>query len=177
MPTAEKIAAVEEIKERLQNSRCVILTKYIGINAAQANDLRTKLRTNAITYKVYKNNLAKIALDELGFSDAAAFMDGPTAWAFAEDDPVAPSKVFKTFNKDVPHVEMNGGIIAGQVVSKDQLNAIADLPSREELIAQTVGVLVAPLRSLLGVMSATPRDFVSVLDQVRQQKEESGEAA
>jgi len=177
LPTEQKVAVVEEIKERVQNSRCVILSKYIGINAAQATDLRSRMRDQNIRYKVYKNNLGQRALDELGYGEAAAFLDGPTAWAFSEEDPVAPSKVIKEFSKEVAHVDFNGGILAGRIVSKDELNDIADLPTREELIAQVVGVLAGPLRNFLGVLNATPRDFVNVLDQVRKQKEEQGEAA
>lgn len=172
MPTDKKVADVAEIKERIEKSQVVIMTKYIGINAAQATNLRSKLRGGNVEYKVYKNTLGKRALDELGLGEAAQYLQGPTAWAFCED-PVSPAKVLKDFNKDVPLVEMNGGILDGKAVSKVQLDALADLPSREQLIAQVVGVLAAPMRNAVGVLSAVPRDFVNVIEAIKKKKEEA----
>ena len=175
MATEAKISAVAEIKERLEQHSFVMLTKYIGINAEEVVELRSKLRDNNVEYKVYKNTLGKRALDELGFSELAEHFDGPTAWAFC-DEPVGPTKVFKEFSKEVEHVEMTAGLLDGQIVDKDQLNQLASLPSREQLIAQVVGVLAAPLQNTLGVFNAIPRDFVSVVDQIRKQKEEQDAA-
>lgn len=172
MPTDKKVADVAEIKERIEKSQVVIMSKYIGINAAQATSLRSKLRGGNVEYKVYKNTLGKRALDELGLGAAAEYLQGPTAWAFCED-PVSPAKVLKEFNKDVPLVEMNGGILDGKAVSKSQLEALADLPSREQLIAQVVGVLAAPMRNAVGVLSAVPRDFVNVIEAIKKKKEEA----
>jgi large subunit ribosomal protein L10 len=177
LPTQEKIDAVEEIKERLQNNACVVMASYIGMDAAEATDLRSQMRSKNVAFKVYKNTLGLRALKELGFDDASAYLDGPTVWAFSEEDPVAPSKVLKDFHKEVEVVDIRGGILDGKVVSKADLDAIADLPSQEQLIAQVVGVLAAPLQNFLGVMNAVPRDFVGVVDQIKKQKEEQESAA
>lgn len=152
------------------------MTKYVGINAAQVTELRRRLREQKVDLKVYKNTLAKRVLDELGLGDAAKYMDGPTAWAFSQD-PVAPSKIFRDFGKDVPKVEVNGGILTGKVLSKAQMEALAELPSREVLLGQVVGTIAAPLRNLVGVVNALPRNLVNVIDQIRKQKEEGGAAA
>lgn len=176
MAKAEKMGVVAELRDRIANSQIVILTKFIGINAKQATALRAELRDKQVQFKVYKNTLAKRALDELGLSDATAFMDGPTAWAFA-DEPVAPPKVLKDFGKEVPAVQMTGGILEGRILSKDELDVLASLPPREALLGQVVSTIAAPLRNLVGVLSAVPRNLVVVLDQVREQKEESGAAA
>ncbi|MBN2308632.1 MAG: 50S ribosomal protein L10 [Candidatus Hydrogenedentes bacterium] len=176
MPNPEKIEAIAEFKERVEKSEIVVAAKYIGINAEQATELRSKLREGHVEFKVFKNTLVKRALDELGLSEAAAFMDGPTAWAFC-DDPVAPAKTLKDFGKEVPAVDMNGGILSGKVVSKAQLDALASLPSRDVLVAQVVGTVAAPLRNLVGVLSAPMRNLANVLDQIRKQKEEAGAAA
>jgi large subunit ribosomal protein L10 len=173
---AEKIEAVAEIKERIQESQIAILTKYIGMNAGQATELRAKLREGDVRFKVFKNTLAKRALDELDLSDASKFLDGPIAWAFS-DDPVAPAKLLAEFGKEVPVVQMNGGILEGKIVSLEQLKALAELPPQEVLLAQVVGTIAAPLRNLVGVLNALPRNLVNVLDQVRKQKEERGETA
>lgn len=173
MATPQKEAAIAELKERIEGSQIVVLSKYQGINAEQVTELRRRLREQQVEYKVFKNTLAKRVLDELGLDSAAAFMEGPTAWAFC-DDSVAPPKVLKDFGREVPVVEMTGGILAGQVVSKDQLENLADLPPKDVLIAQLIGTLAMPLRNAIGVLNAVPRDFVNVVEQIRKQKEEAG---
>ena len=174
MPTAEKEQAIAELKERIEASQIAILTNYTGINAEQVSGLRKQLRDSGVTFKVYKNTLALRALDELELADAAQYLDGPTAWAFSED-PVAPAKVLKEFAKEAEMVSMTGGILDGAVVGPEQLQALADLPSKDQLIAQVVGTIAMPLRNMVGVLNAVPRNLVNVLDQIKQQKE--GEAA
>lgn len=176
MPKQYKIDSVAELKEKIQGCQIAILSKYIGINAAQATSLRKKLRDSKVEYKVFKNTLAKRVLDELELSDAATYMDGPTAWAFSSD-PVAPAKVLKDFSKEVPLVEMTGGILEGKVVSKDQLDALASLPPRDVLLGQVVGTIAAPLRNFVSTLNALPTNLVNVLDQIKKQKEEGGAAA
>ena len=170
MARPEKEASVAEIKESIQNSSVAIMSKYQGITVAQVTDLRNKLREQGVTYRVYKNTLAKRALDELGLSDAAMYMDGPTAWAFCED-PVAPAKVLKEFSKEVQVVVMQGGILEGASVGAEKLDQLADLPSRDQLLAQVVGTIAMPLRKFLGTLEAVPRNFVNVVDQIKKQKE------
>ena len=172
MPTEQKIKTVAEIKERVSGSSISIITQFVGMNVEQATPLRKQLREAGAQLKVYKNNLAKIALDDLGLSSAAEFMEGPTAWAFC-DDPVAPAKVLKDFSKEVQFIVMRGGVLSGAVVNAQQMEALAALPSREVLLAQVVGTIAAPLRDTVGVLSALPRNLVNALDQIRQQKEET----
>ena len=175
MATQQKIDSVAELKQQLQGHQLAVITKYIGIDAGQVSNLRKQLRDKQIEYKVYKNNLAKRALDELELGDAAEFMDGPTAWAFS-DDPVAPSKILKDFGKEVPQVEMLGGILDGKIVSKAQLEVLASLPPREVLLAQIAGTIAAPIRDAVRAINAIPSGLVNVLDQIRKQKEEAAAA-
>ena len=170
MATQQKIDSVAEIKKNLEGHQLAVLTKYIGINADQVSRLRAELRAKQVEYKVFKNTLAQRALDELELGDAAKFMDGPTAWAFA-NDPVAPTKIFKDFSKDVPQVEMLGGILDGKIVSKSQLEVLASLPSREVLLTQIVSTIAAPIRNAVTAINAVPNGLVNVLDQIRKQKE------
>ncbi|MFP4501437.1 MAG: 50S ribosomal protein L10 [Candidatus Hydrogenedentota bacterium] len=176
MQRTEKETSVAELTGRIQANNIAILTKYQGLNVAQATELRRKLRENDVTFKVYKNTLAKIALTQLGLEQAAQYMEGPTAWAFC-DDPVAPAKVLKEFGKTAEFVSMSGGILDGQVMPPEKLQQLAELPSQEELIAQVVGTVAQPLRSLVGAVNALPRNLASVIDEIRKQKEEAGEAA
>ena len=175
MPRPDKIETVAEFKGRIQNNMVAIATGYVGINVEQATELRSKLRGEAVTLKVYKNTLVRRALDELELSDAAEFLDGPTAWAFS-NNPVAPAKVLKEYAKGVRFVSMNGGIFEGKVVTKEQLESLADLPPREMLLAQVVWAVAGPLRMFVGTLNALPRNLVNVLDQVRKQKEEAAAA-
>ncbi|NUM54446.1 MAG: 50S ribosomal protein L10 [Candidatus Hydrogenedentes bacterium] len=175
MATQQKIDSIAELKERLQGHQLAVLTKYIGINAGQVSTLRKQLRDKQVEYKVYKNTLAKRALDELELSGAAKFMDGPTAWAFS-NDPVAPSKILKDFAKDAPQVEMLGGILDGKVITKSQLEALASLPPREVLLAQIIGTIQAPIRNAVSAINAVPNGLVNVLDQIRKKKEEAAAA-
>lgn len=173
MPTTEKEQVIAEFKERVEQNRIAIAARFIGINAAEATELRRKLRDNGVQFKVYKNTLAARALDEMGLSDAVPYMEGPTAWAFCED-PVAPAKVLKEYAKGNEKVAMNGGVLQGAVLTPERLQALADLPSREQLVAQTVGTIATPLRNFVSVMAAPMRNFVNVVEQIRKQKEEEG---
>lgn len=170
MATSEKEAAVAEFRDRLANNEIAIMTRYVGINVAQVTELRRKLREANVEYKVYKNTLATIVLRENGLESAADFMQGPTAWAFCKD-PVAPAKILKDFSVGSKFVAMGGGVLSGRVVTAQQLESLASLPSRDVLLAQTVGTIAAPLRNLVGVINALPRNLVNVLDQIRKQKE------
>ncbi len=171
MATPKKAADIAEIKERLEANDIAIATQYIGITVAEVTELRKQLREAGVEFKVYKNTLARRALRELDIEEAADCMEGPTAWAFS-NDVVAPAKVLKDFAKKVNVVSMVGGVLDGKPVDAAQLNALASLPSREQLIAQVVGTIAAPLRNLVGTLNAVPRNLVSVLDQVQKKKAE-----
>lgn len=175
MANEEKEAIIAEIKEHIQNSTLSVMSKYQGITVEDVTTLRVQLRGENITYKVYKNTLAKRALAELDLEDAAQYFDGPTAWAFSED-PVAPAKILKDFSKGVNNVAMVGGVLDGKVVGMDQLDKLADLPTRDQLLAQVVGTIAAPLRDLVGTLNAIPTKMVRVLEAVRVKKEEEDAA-
>jgi large subunit ribosomal protein L10 len=176
MARPEKEESVAEMKERLQNCSVAIASQYQGITVEQVTQLRSKMRAQKVHFKVYKNTLATRALKELNLEEAAKYMDGPTIWAFSKD-PVAPAKILKEFSKDVDKVKVNGGILDGKPVDAAMLEKLADLPSREQLLGQLVGVLAAPLQNFVGVMSAVPRNFVGVLASLQRKKEEGGAAA
>ena len=174
MPTQAKIDAVAEIKQQLENNSIAIITSYVGINVDKATTLRKNLREAGVEYKVYKNNLAKIALTELGLEGAAQYMNGPTGWAFS-NDPMAPAKVLKEFSKKNKKVTMDGGVLDGVIVDQAQLNALAELPSREQLLAQIVGLIAAPMSNMAALFNALPQNIAGLIDALEQKK--AGEAA
>jgi large subunit ribosomal protein L10 len=175
MARPEKEASIAELKEDLQNCSVAIMTKYQGITVEEVTNLRASLRAEKVKFKVYKNTLARRALDELKLSDAAAFMEGPTVWAFSKD-PVAPARILKKYAKDIQAIQVRGGILEGKAVDAAMLDALADLPSRDQLIAQVVGVIAAPLRNFMGALSAVPRNFLGVVEAVKKKKEEGAAA-
>ncbi len=175
MARPEKEASIAEMKEDLQNCSVAIATKYQGITVEEVTNLRASLRAENVKFKVYKNTLARRALDELKLSDAAVFMDGPTAWAFCKD-PVAPARILKKFSKDIAVLQVTGGILDGKIVNAPMLDALADLPSRDQLLAQFVGLMAAPLRNFMGTLQAVPRDFVGVVTALKKKQEEGAAA-
>ncbi len=171
MATPKKAADIAEIKERLETNDIAIATQYIGITVEEVTELRKQLREAGVEFKVYKNTLARRALRELDMEEAADCMSGPIAWAFS-NDVVAPAKVLKDFSKKVKVISMVGGVLEGKPVDAAQLDALASLPSRDQLLAQVVGTIAAPLRKLVGTLNALPVNLVNVLDQVKKKKEE-----
>lgn len=176
MPTQKKIDDVAEIKSRIEKNEIAIMTRYVGINVEQVTNLRKELRDAGVEYKVYKNTLAQRALEDLGIQVGDEWLGAPTAWAFSKD-PVTPAKILRDWSGKVKFVSMTGGVLNGKGVTPTQLDALASLPSREQLIAQVVGTIAAPLRNFMGAVSGVPRNLVNVLEAIRKQKEEGGAAA
>jgi len=177
MARPEKIAIVNSIQEKLQNATSVIVTDYSGLNVAQINELRRELRGAGVEYQVLKNTLVSRAIDETECEELAKMKEmlvGPTAIAFS-DDPVAAAKVIYEFSKknpkDLPAIK--AGVIEGKVIDLNQVKDIANLPSREELLAKMLGSLNAPITNFVGVLAALPRGLVCALDGIRKKKEEN----
>ncbi len=166
-----KQQVVQEITEKLQNSVTAIITDYRGLNVAQATKLRNELREVDVEYKVLKNTLTKIAANNLGLNDLEQFLEGPTAIAFSSEDPVAPAKVLAKFAKENKALEIKGGVLEGKVVSLEEINALADLPSKEELLAQVLRGMQSPLVGMANVLQGPLRNLVNVLDAIRKEKE------
>lgn len=164
MPTQEKIESVEELKGRLNGVRTVLLTEYRGLTVAQLSDLRKQLRSVSAEYKVIKNRLARLALSP-DLVEMKGLLKGPTGMIIAKDDPVAVAKALHTFAKANQALVIKAGYIEGRVLQPDGLKALADLPSREALRAQLVGVLTGPLTQLVSLLRAPQRELVYVLSQ------------
>ena len=164
MPTQEKIEAVEELKGRLDGVRAVLLTEYRGLTVAQLSDLRKQLRSVSAEYKVIKNRLARLALSP-DLAEVKGLLKGPTGMIIAKDDPVAVAKALHTFAKTNQALVIKAGYIEGRVLPPERLKALADLPSREALRAQIVGVITGPLTQLVSLLQAPQRELVYVLSQ------------
>jgi len=145
---------VEEFKEKYNKSKSVIFINYKGINVEQDTKLRKNFRENNVEYKIYKNRLIKIALDELGITNYdAKYLDGTTSVAFGEDEVGAATVLYKAI-KDFNILETKFGIVNGEVVDAAQIEALSKIPSKEVLIAQLLGMLNAPVAALARVLDA-----------------------
>ena len=179
--TEQKKAIVANLKEILTSSQSAVITSYKGLTVAQDTALRVELRKAGVSYHVIKNTMTRIAAQEAGFEGMIQYLEGTTALAYSADDAVAPAKIISEFIKknnlaDEEKLVIKGGIVDGQVVTAEEVKAIASLPSREVLIGKLLGSIQAPLSNTVGVMGSMLRSIVTVLDAVRKQKEEQASA-
>ncbi|MDL2317574.1 50S ribosomal protein L10 [Eubacteriales bacterium OttesenSCG-928-A19] len=168
-----KQQVVGEIKDRFERAGSVVLVDYRGINVADDTALRKQFREAGVEYVVLKNTLVKRALEELNIEGMSDLLEGPSAFAFGYEDPVAPAKVIKDFigKTKTEHLKVKGGLVDGNAIDVKGVNALADLPPKEVLIAKIMGSLNAPATNLVGVLSATLRSLVYAIEAVRKQKE------
>lgn len=170
MPTAQKEQLVEAIKDRFAGSQAVLLADYRGLSVKELEQLRGKLREVGAELTVYKNSLTEIAMRELALPSMTDYLAGPTAFVFAEEDPVGPAKALTAFAKEHKALELKGGLVENQVVDADGVKAIATLPSREELIAKLLGTMVNPLVGFARVLNGPVEAFARTVQAVADQK-------
>jgi large subunit ribosomal protein L10 len=161
-PRPEKVAVVDEVRQRFSDSDAVLLTEYRGINVGDLAALRRALREAGGEYKVYKNTLVRFAARDLGL-DLDDQLTGPTAIAFVPTgsggDPVAVAKALREFAKGNPNLVVKGGVLGEKLLSADDARALAEVAPREELLARLAGLMAAPMVQFAGLLQAVPRDF------------------
>ena len=169
-PRPEKVAVVTEVRERLSSSDGAILTEYRGIDVAEMARLRRSLSEAGGQYKIYKNTLVRFAVRELGLTELEEMLLGPTAIAFVDGDAARVAKSLRDFARANPNLVIKGGILGTTVLSAKDAAALAELPSREQLLAQLAGAMAAPLQQLAGLLKALPQNFAYALRAVAEQK-------
>lgn len=170
MPAQSKLDMLAKVSESLEASKGLFVIDYRGLTVKEAQELRHSLRENGAVMKVYKNNIVKIALEKAGLPAIDDVLVGTTACVFYENDPVDAAKVVKEASKKFNKLEFRGGITDGVVVNAEQAIAIADLPSREELIAKFVGCISNPLSGIVRVCNGSAQGLVTALDALVNQK-------
>lgn len=143
----EKVKTVEEIVEKLNNSKGTVVADYRGLTVAQVTQLRKLCREAGVEFKVYKNTLARRATEKVGLESLNEYLVGPTAIAFSMNDEVAAAKILSEFAEKNEHLEIKSGVIDGKVYGTDEIKAIAKLPNKEGLISMFLSVLQAPIRN------------------------------
>jgi large subunit ribosomal protein L10 len=175
MAKPEKVTAVAEIAEQFKNSTATVVTEYRGLSVGKLTELRRALGAEA-TYSVAKNTLVKRAAAEAGVEGLDDLFVGPTAIAFVKGEPVDAAKALKAFAKDNKALVIKGGYMDGDVLSMDQVNQIADLESREVLLAKLAGAMKGNLAKAAGLFNA-PASQVARLAAALQEKKAAEEAA
>ncbi len=170
-PRPEKVAVVDEVRERLSSSEAALLTEYRGLNVALMAQLRRSLREAGGEYKIYKNNLVRFAASDLGL-DIDELLTGPTAIAFVSGDPVNVAKALRDFARTNPALVVKGALLDQKLLDADQTRALADVAPRDELLARLAGAMAAPMQQFAGLLRALPRSFAYGLKALIDQKEE-----
>lgn len=164
-PRPEKVAVVDEVRERLDATSAAILTEYRGLSVGQLADLRNRLRGAGGEFKVYKNTLVRFAARDLGL-EIEELLTGPTAIAFVTETPagdagdaVDVAKVLKDFGREFPALVVKGGVLGDKLLTADDTRALADVEPREVLLAKLAGAMAAPMQQFAGLLQALPRNM------------------
>ncbi len=171
MARPDKAAAVAELTDKFRESNAAVLTEYRGLTVAQLTELRSAIREHA-TYTVVKNTLTEIAAKEAGVSAFDGQYAGPSAIAFITGDPVETAKSIRDFAKDHPALVIRGGLLDGKPLSADEVKQLADLESREVLLAKLAGAMKASLSGAAALFNAPLAQTARVVDALRQKVEQ-----
>ena len=172
MPNTKNIESLEKIKQSIENSQGFFVVDYRGLTVKEAQETRRALREAGAEMKVYKNNIVRIAIKELGLPDIGDDLVGTCAYVFYEKDAVEAAKCLKAEGDKLKKMPFVAGIADGVGLNADEARAYADLASRDELIAQFVYVISSPLRGIASVCAGPARGLVTALDAIAEQKKE-----
>ena len=179
-PRADKVAVVAEVKAKMEAADGVLLTEYRGLNVPAMAELRQNLTPAGGEYKIYKNTLVKLAANELGI-DLDELLAGPTALAFvgetadgSKGDPAAVAKALKEYSKANKDLVIKGGVLDGKAISGEEIKALADLPSRDQMLSEFAGAMESILGDFAGVLDAKLQEFVGCMDALIEKGGPSG---
>lgn len=173
---AKKTEQVEKLGKDLQNVSTVIVTTYTKLTVAQDYELRKLLRSSGAKYAVVKNTLAERAAKGTKVEGALKDLSGVTSIAYTEGDPVALAKALSKYAKDNPEFTFKAGVVDGRVISIKEIDALATMPSKEEIYSKLLFLINAPAQRLVTVMNAVGRDLAVVINQGVEKEKFSGEA-
>lgn len=178
MPRPEKVDRVNELARLLGSANFIVLTQFSGLSVPEMSELRRRLREAGAEYHVVKNTLTRIAAEKVGRTELVSFLQGPTAIAFGFGDEVSLARTLIEYERGARGaLKVVAGLMDGRLLSPADLNSLAVLPPRAELLARVVGGMQSPLYRLAGALQGLLASLVWVLEARRRQLEEGGEAA
>ena len=167
---AQKEARVEELRKQLESKTSILLGDFTAMDVATATEIRKRFREAQVEYRVVKNSLARLAMEETGFGELGRQMSGPNGFVMTEGDAAAAAKIMVEFEKSMKTPQIRFGLIDAAMVTAAEIRAIAELPSREVLLAQIAAGFQAPVAGLARLLNELTRKLVATLDAVREQK-------
>jgi large subunit ribosomal protein L10 len=176
MARPEKVAVVDEIRTKLDEADAAVLTEYRGLTVHDLADLRASLRPTGTQYKVFKNTLARRAIEGRGLDEITDLFEGPVAIAFVHGDAAAAAKALRDFGKTHEALVLKGGLLGEKVVTPNDIEALAELPSREVMLTQIAGLFQQPLTRAAGLFQAFTRNFAYGVQALIDQRVTGGEA-
>tara|TARA_Y100001936_G_C15712347_1_gene476624 strand:+ start:94 stop:615 length:522 start_codon:yes stop_codon:yes gene_type:complete len=159
---SDKNSFVQNLKDELKNSNSVIVSHYSGLSVLETDNLRKEMRSNGAKFKVTKNRLTKIALEETPYASIADLFSGPTAIAYS-DDPVAPAKVSVEFEKKFENFKIIGGSYEGEKIDLEKINFLASLPSLDSIRGKLLGLLNAPAQKIASILQVPGGQLAQVM--------------
>lgn len=177
MPNArvlsEKQAVVAQLVEKLRDSQGGVFVDYTGTTVANDTAMRRAMRAAGVDYAVVKNTLTRLAANQIGYEALDPILNGPTALAVSSSDPVAAAKIICEYaNKKDSTLKVKAGFVDGKVISADEVQALSELPSKEALVAQVLGTMMAPVTSFVTVLNANIRGLAVALQAIADKKSE-----
>jgi large subunit ribosomal protein L10 len=169
-PKPKKIETVRQLTELVDRARGIYFTEYKGLTVAQITDLRRQCYQNKVEYLVCKNTFSRRVMKEKGYEDILPLLVGPVGIAFGFQDPAAPAKILADFAAKNDKFILKGGVFEGKAITPNDISVIKDLPTREVALSMLVGAVFGPVQGFHNVVTAVLRDFVSVVDQIAEQK-------
>jgi large subunit ribosomal protein L10 len=176
MARPEKVAVVDEIREKLAEADAAVLAEYRGLRVGELAELRGALRPSGTEFKIFKNTLARRAAESAGLDDLVPLLLGPTAIAFVRGDAVVAAKALRDFGRSHPALVVKGGLLGDRTLVPADITALADVPPRDELLAKLAGGFQAPLTKAAGLFQAFTRNMAYGVKALIDQRIEGGEA-
>lgn len=167
MPTTEKTAVIEELRQAFDGAAAIVLADFTGLDVEAMTKLRRKCREKGVTLSVVKNTLAVKAVKALELESLAPYFKGATAVAVSQDDPTTPARILVDFRKDHEKLEVKLGYVEGRVLSPQEVKALASLPTREQLISQVMQLAMAPAQGLVWALKDSVGRAVRTVDAIR----------
>lgn len=170
MKKLDKKTIVEDLQERYSKAQVAFLIKNKGLSVSEFMDFRKKLKATGVEVKVAKNTLSRIAVDGTQYASLKEYLTGPSVTLWGYGDPVPPAKILNAFLKEQPKSEFVIGSIKGRIFEVSELTVLANLPSRNELIAKMLGSFKAPTSGIVNVLAGVPRSLLNVLNAIKEKK-------